>query len=87
MRSFVSSGTKIEGILRQSADVEEVERRVQEYEQGTNNLCQLVSLQLSFKHTLSYLYNMFLDFPGTNVYLFFPVHLQTIRRQNGVRFR
>ncbi|XP_056846296.1 rho GTPase-activating protein 7 isoform X2 [Raphanus sativus] len=27
-------GTKIEGILRQSADVEEVERRVQEYEQG-----------------------------------------------------
>ncbi|KAM0954151.1 putative Rho GTPase activation protein [Dioscorea sansibarensis] len=27
-------GTKIEGILRQSADVEEVDRRVQEYEQG-----------------------------------------------------
>ncbi|KAJ0230257.1 Rho GTPase-activating protein 7 [Hirschfeldia incana] len=27
-------GIKIEGILRQSADVEEVERRVQEYEQG-----------------------------------------------------
>ncbi|CAN8300641.1 unnamed protein product [Cochlearia groenlandica] len=27
-------GAKIEGILRQSADVEEVERRVQEYEQG-----------------------------------------------------
>ncbi|KAF2291953.1 hypothetical protein GH714_042295 [Hevea brasiliensis] len=27
-------GTKTEGILRQSADVEEVERRVQEYEQG-----------------------------------------------------
>ncbi|CAN8252351.1 unnamed protein product [Cochlearia groenlandica] len=27
-------GTKIEGILRQAADVEEVERRVQEYEQG-----------------------------------------------------
>ncbi|XP_043721739.1 rho GTPase-activating protein 7-like isoform X2 [Telopea speciosissima] len=29
-------GTKVEGILRQSADVEEVERRVQEYEQGRN---------------------------------------------------
>ncbi|WCJ28853.1 Rho GTPase-activating protein 7 [Euphorbia peplus] len=29
-------GTKVEGILRQSADVEEVERRVQEYEQGKN---------------------------------------------------
>lgn len=29
------TGTKVEGILRQSADVEEVERRVQEYEQGT----------------------------------------------------
>ncbi|XP_024032105.1 rho GTPase-activating protein 7 isoform X2 [Morus notabilis] len=27
-------GIKVEGILRQSADVEEVERRVQEYEQG-----------------------------------------------------
>lgn len=28
------TGTKVEGILRQSADVEEVERRVYEYEQG-----------------------------------------------------
>lgn len=28
------TGTKVEGILRQSADVEEVDRRVQEYEQG-----------------------------------------------------
>lgn len=28
------AGTKVEGILRQSADVEEVDRRVQEYEQG-----------------------------------------------------
>ena len=28
------SGTKVEGILRQSADVEEVDSRVQEYEQG-----------------------------------------------------
>ncbi|CAH2072367.1 unnamed protein product [Thlaspi arvense] len=32
--SVISYRTKIEGILRQSADVEEVERRVQEYEQG-----------------------------------------------------
>ena len=32
------SGTKIEGILRQSADVEEVDRRVQEYEQGCHTL-------------------------------------------------
>jgi hypothetical protein len=31
---FFSTGTKVEGILRQSADVEEVDRRVQEYEQG-----------------------------------------------------
>ncbi|KAF7833321.1 rho GTPase-activating protein 7-like isoform X2 [Senna tora] len=29
-------GIKVEGILRQSADVEEVDRRVQEYEQGKN---------------------------------------------------
>ncbi|KAG0455508.1 hypothetical protein HPP92_024800 [Vanilla planifolia] len=29
-------GIKVEGILRQSADVEEVMRRVQEYEQGKN---------------------------------------------------
>lgn len=42
--SFVSTGTKIEGILRQSADVEEVERRVQEYEQGTYNLLTEFSL-------------------------------------------
>lgn len=34
---FLFAGTKIEGILRQSADVEEVDRRVQEYEQGTSN--------------------------------------------------
>lgn len=31
---FFSTGTKVEGILRQAADVEEVDRRVQEYEQG-----------------------------------------------------
>lgn len=30
----VFAGTKVEGILRQSADVEEVERRVKEYEEG-----------------------------------------------------
>ncbi|GAB2277091.1 Rho GTPase-activating protein 7 [Dionaea muscipula] len=34
LRFLETSGTKVEGILRQSADVEEVERRVQEYEQG-----------------------------------------------------
>lgn len=28
------TGIKVEGILRQSADVEEVDQRVQEYEQG-----------------------------------------------------
>lgn len=31
---FFPTGTKVEGILRQAADVEEVDRRVQEYEQG-----------------------------------------------------
>lgn len=34
MSSFTPTGTKVEGILRQAADVEEVDRRVQEYEQG-----------------------------------------------------
>ncbi|RXI03143.1 hypothetical protein DVH24_003795 [Malus domestica] len=34
LRFLEKFGTKVEGILRQSADVEEVERRVQEYEQG-----------------------------------------------------
>ncbi|KAF3452296.1 hypothetical protein FNV43_RR02729 [Rhamnella rubrinervis] len=34
LRFLENFGTKVEGILRQSADVEEVERRVQEYEQG-----------------------------------------------------
>jgi phage-related minor tail protein len=42
--SFLWTGTKIEGILRQSADVEEVERRVQEYEQGTYKLLTDFSL-------------------------------------------
>lgn len=43
---FFPIGTKVEGILRQSADVEEVERRVQEYEQGTSY--NLVSHFLTF---------------------------------------
>ncbi|KAJ4837777.1 Rho GTPase-activating protein 7 [Turnera subulata] len=34
LRFLEKFGVKVEGILRQSADVEEVERRVQEYEQG-----------------------------------------------------
>ncbi|CAK9327959.1 unnamed protein product [Citrullus colocynthis] len=34
LRFLETFGTKVEGILRQSADVEEVDRRVQEYEQG-----------------------------------------------------
>ncbi|XP_055833276.1 rho GTPase-activating protein 7-like isoform X2 [Solanum dulcamara] len=34
LRFLEKNGTKVEGILRQSADVEEVERRVNEYEQG-----------------------------------------------------
>ncbi|XP_009624924.1 rho GTPase-activating protein 7-like isoform X2 [Nicotiana tomentosiformis] len=34
LRFLEKFGTKVEGILRQSADVEEVERRVKEYEQG-----------------------------------------------------
>uniref|UniRef100_A0A2P2MTH8 PH domain-containing protein n=2 Tax=Rhizophora mucronata TaxID=61149 RepID=A0A2P2MTH8_RHIMU len=44
LRFLENYGTKVEGILRQSADVEEVECRVQEYEQGIlqflfNTLC------------------------------------------------
>ncbi|RVW17609.1 Rho GTPase-activating protein 7 [Vitis vinifera] len=34
LRFLEKFGIKVEGILRQSADVEEVDRRVQEYEQG-----------------------------------------------------
>ncbi|MBA0564900.1 hypothetical protein Golob_009807, partial [Gossypium lobatum] len=34
LRFLEKFGAKVEGILRQSADVEEVDRRVQEYEQG-----------------------------------------------------
>ncbi|KAK1316910.1 hypothetical protein QJS10_CPA05g00821 [Acorus calamus] len=34
LRFLEKFGSKVEGILRQSADVEEVDRRVQEYEQG-----------------------------------------------------
>ncbi|MBA0807146.1 hypothetical protein Gohar_022970, partial [Gossypium harknessii] len=37
LRFLEKFGTKVEGILRQSADVEEVDRRVQEYEQGISS--------------------------------------------------
>jgi len=30
----INTGAKVEGILRQAADVEDVENRVREYEQG-----------------------------------------------------
>ncbi|KAL9233589.1 hypothetical protein vseg_008566 [Gypsophila vaccaria] len=36
LRFLETYGIKVEGILRQSADVEEVERRVQDYEHGKN---------------------------------------------------
>lgn len=36
LRFLEKFGTKVEGILRQAADVEEVDRRVQEYEHGKN---------------------------------------------------
>ncbi|CAL5434049.1 unnamed protein product [Camellia sinensis] len=36
LRFLEKFGTKVEGILRQAADVEEVDRRVEEYEQGKN---------------------------------------------------
>ncbi|KAL5720225.1 Rho GTPase-activating protein 6 [Ranunculus cassubicifolius] len=36
LRFLETFGVKVEGILRLSADVEEVDRRVQEYEQGKN---------------------------------------------------
>lgn len=36
LRFLEKYGTKVEGILRQSADVEEVDRRVHEYEQGNS---------------------------------------------------
>ncbi|KAF6155412.1 hypothetical protein GIB67_019938 [Kingdonia uniflora] len=37
LRFLETFGTKVEGILRQSADVEEVDHRVQEYEHGKND--------------------------------------------------
>ncbi|KAK9735941.1 hypothetical protein RND81_04G239600 [Saponaria officinalis] len=37
LRFLETYGIKVEGILRQSADVEEVERRVQDYEHGKND--------------------------------------------------
>lgn len=32
--TFFLPGVKVEGILRQAADVDDVERRIREYEQG-----------------------------------------------------
>lgn len=40
------TGTKVEGILRQSADVEEVDRRVQEYETGQKVFNLLLKLEV-----------------------------------------
>lgn len=45
------AGTKVEGILRQSADVEEVDRRVQEYEQGTDNYLKCPSTLGAFEES------------------------------------
>ena len=39
------TGVGVEGILRQSADVEDVERRVRDYEQGDNFLTILFLLK------------------------------------------
>uniref|UniRef100_M4DU45 Rho-GAP domain-containing protein n=1 Tax=Brassica campestris TaxID=3711 RepID=M4DU45_BRACM len=47
-------GTKIEGILRQSADVEEVERRVQEYEQELTYFSLFISKQYVGKTEFSF---------------------------------
>lgn len=38
-------GVKVEGILRQAADVDDVERRVREYEQG---LCEFDLVSVTF---------------------------------------
>jgi len=43
------SGTKVEGILRQSADVEEVDHRVQEYEQGRGPLKIAIFLNVFYE--------------------------------------
>lgn len=47
-----STGTRVEGILRQSADVEEVDSRVRDYEQGNNIVrhCFLLSSTLHLNH-------------------------------------
>ncbi|XP_076922727.1 rho GTPase-activating protein 7-like [Bidens hawaiensis] len=39
LRFLETHGSKVEGVLRQSADVEEVDRRVQEYEKGKDFSC------------------------------------------------
>lgn len=43
----MSTGVGVEGILRQSADVEDVERRVREYEQGNFGYFLVFSLYKS----------------------------------------
>ena len=41
-KKTLSVGVKVEGILRQSADVEEVKRRVRDYEKGDFFLLNLL---------------------------------------------
>jgi hypothetical protein len=40
LRFLERHGIKVEGILRQAADVEEVDKRMQEYEQGRTEFAQ-----------------------------------------------
>jgi hypothetical protein len=42
--SYLNPGVRVEGILRQSADVDDVDQRVKEYEQGA---CSSESPQIS----------------------------------------
>jgi hypothetical protein len=51
---FCHTGVGVEGILRQSADVEDVERRVRDYEQGDNFLTMLFLLKLDLLDFFSY---------------------------------
>lgn len=69
---ILSTGIKVEGILRQSADVEEVERRVREYEQGMSSLLEfynfyIIVLFIYLFHKLVILSNLLVMFRENGV--------------------
>lgn len=47
-KKIIFAGAKTEGILRQAADVDDVNHRIREYEQGLKHSIYMISLHCEF---------------------------------------